>query len=373
MALRAIKKSCRCCQFPCTSDTFFEEGNIPTIITSEYEDQCGCRNCCSYPNNVYTILLVQFMTIVAYASTLVAAASCRFVNGPADVVDAFSIRFLFNNSIPGDVTNNNATTRGVGFFAWEVIDGKCAYQYYPTSYNSTVPGEEIYVDTGVFDWYYTNLVGTNWETPRNMTGITFLLSSVVLIWVFSLSCVAHKRRYRAILSFFLAVLLPLFQSLSLLVFRTKFCQDNDCQLSDGSKNAIGSTIFYSFAGIILWVGTSNFPGNPYAKGRRTPRCINLLCCRNTRRQMDEEEDPEQIEMVATASRLHQHVDVVEVPVESEYFDTALIDGTAVPTTPAPVEISVASLTTPPEISAASLTTSPPMIDAVAAASNSKTL
>lgn len=347
MPLRTIPKSCRCCQFPCTSDAFFEEGNIPTIITSEYEDQCGCRTCCSYPNNVYTIVGAQLLTLVAYSSTLLAATKCRFVDGPSDVIDPFSVQYLFNNTIPDDVTNNNSTIRGIGFFAWEVIDGSCSFEYYATEYNSTVPGEDVFKEAGVYNWYYTNLVGTDWETARTMTGITFFLSTSVFIWMLSFSCVAHKRRYRAILSFLLTVVLPLFQSLTLLVFRTEFCQDNDCQLSDGSWHAVGAAMVYFLAGILLCVGTSNFPGNPYTKGRRPPRCSNLLCCRNTCRQMmmDEEEEPEQFEMVATGSQLHRQVDVLEVPVERDYFDTSLIDGTAVPTTPAPVEISVASLTT----------------------------
>jgi hypothetical protein len=347
-------------------DSFFEEGNIPTIITSEYEDQYACRPCCSYPNNVLTILPAQLLTLLAFVATILAAYKCRFVTGPANVIDDFTIQYLFNSTIPVDVTNNNATTRGVGFFQWEIMDGSCSIQYYPTKYNSTDPGEgDAYINNGVLEWYYIKLVGTDWSTPQAMAGFAFCVSIFVVIWMLSLSCVAYKRRHRAILSFLLTVVLPLLQSLSMLVFRTEFCQDYDCQLSDGGWNAIGATIVYFISGILLCVGTTNFPGNPYTKGRRPPRCSKLLCCRNTCRQivMDEEEDLGQMEMVATGSRLNQHVDVMEVPVEPDFFDTSLIDGTVIPTTPAPVEISVASLTT--------TTTPPAVVDAVV--SNSKTL
>lgn len=367
MSLRAIKKSC-CCELPCARDSFFEEGNIPTIITSEYEDQCGCRTCCSYPNGAYVIILAQLLTFTGFASTLVAAADCRFIDGPSDWIDDFSIQYLFNDTIPDNVENNNSTTRGLGFFAWEIMDGTCSFGYYPGFDHETVQGgEEIYIDSSVFELYYTVLVGTDWERARTMAGITAIVSLFVLIWMFSLSCMANKRRYRAVLSFLLTIVLPLFQSLSFLVFRTKFCHDHECQLSDESWRAIGAAIVYFFAGVLLCVGTTNFPGNPYTKGRHPQRCNNLLCCRNTCLQIvrDEEEDPEQMEMVDIGSRVNQQLDVLEVPVESDYFDTSLIDGTVIPATPAPMEISVASLTT--------TTTTTPPANGSAVSNNSKSL
>jgi hypothetical protein len=94
MPLHAMKKSCRCCQFPCASDAYFEESNVPTIITTDYEDQCGCRVVCSYPNSVYAIAVVQLLTMVSFALFLNAALDCHFVIGPASVIDAFSVQYL---------------------------------------------------------------------------------------------------------------------------------------------------------------------------------------------------------------------------------------------------------------------------------------
>ena len=346
----ALHKTCQCCQFPCTRDAFFEEHNLPAILPSEYEDQCGCRPCCSYPNHVWTIVLAQLLTLVAFISTLAAAIDCRFVNGPLEVIDAFTIEYLFNNSVPEDVRANNATSRGVGFFAWEVMDGSCSYDFYTGKnyWNATNPEEEMNNDDiGVFDLYYTQLVGTDWMVPRTMAGISVFLAFIVLIWMFCFSCVAHKRRYRVILSFLLMIVLPLFQSLTFLVFRTDFCDVHDCHVTSGSYHAMAATITYCFVGVLLCFGTTNFPGNPYSstpKGQRPPRCANLLCCRNTCLSFTERKPAEQSDDEMAASPTH-HDHVMEVPVESAFFDKCLIhEDAAIPI--APAEIPAADRTTP---------------------------
>lgn len=324
MPLHAIKKACRCCQLPCISDSYFERGNVPTIITTEYEDQCGCRIFCSYPNNVYTIILAQLLTLVSFSF-------------PAKVIDPDSWKYLnlMNKTISEEELTPNATERGLGFFTWEYLDGSCASGGQGTYTNSTF--------NGTYELTFFDVVSTDWKAPRVMAIISFILSVIILIWTFSLACVATKRQYRAVLSFLLILVQPLFQSLTFLVFRTDFCETNDCQLGGSGERMIAAILLSVVAGILLCVGTTNFPGNPYTKKNRTQRCGNLLFCRNTCRQlvMEENSDPEHnnVELVAT----NNHVDVMEVPVESDFFDSALIDGNAIPATPAPVEISVASL------------------------------
>jgi hypothetical protein len=339
MPLHAMKKSCQCFQFPCTSDGYFEEGNIPTIITTEYEDQCSCRIVCSYPNSLYTIIVAQLLTIASFALYLGAAMDCHFVVGPASVIDVFSVQHLqnINKTITEDDLLNNATERGLGFFSWESLDGSCA----------SCDGHKKTGGTNTTTVTFSDLVGTNWEATQVMAIISVVLSVIAVMWMLSFSCVASKRAYRAMLSFLLIVVIPLFQSLSFLVLRTDFCEANDCQLGGGGQRVIAAIPLSFAAGILLCVGTTNFPGNPYSKGQSSQRCSNLLFCRNTCRQfvMDQtaEEEQNNADMVPSTN----HADVVEVPVESEFFDSALIDGTAIPDTPAPVEIPVASLTTPP--------------------------
>jgi hypothetical protein len=348
MPLRAIKKPFQCCQLPCLSDAYFADGNIPTIITTEYEDQCGCRIFCSYPNNFYAIVVAQLLTLVSFAITLDAASDCHFVNGPASEIDPFSTTYLqlINKTIPEeDLRKNEKTERGLGFFGWEYLDGTCASGGHRVT-NATA------IASGASELYFFDLVGTDWRTPRVMAVISLSLSVIVMLWTLSFSCVATKRRYRAILSFLLILVLPLFQSLTFLVLRTDFCEEFECTLGGTGQRVIAAILASVFAGILLCVGTTNFPGNPYTKGKRSQRCSNLLFCRNTCRQlvMDQNAEPEQnsMEMVATTNQ----VDVVEVPVESEFFDVALVDGTAVPDTPAPVEISVASLVPSPSVDTA---------------------
>jgi hypothetical protein len=174
----------------------------------------------------------------------------------------------------------------------------------------------------------------------------------------SFACMATKRHYRAILSFLLILVLPLFQSLSFLVLRTEFCEKNDCQLGGGGQLVIAAILVSFVAGILLCLGTRNFRGNPYSKGQNSQRCSNLLFFRNTFRQlvMDRNCPPEQnnAEMVAATN----HQEVMEVPVEPDFFDASLINGTAIATTPAPLEIFVASLTPPLVIDAVASNSKP---------------
>jgi hypothetical protein len=343
MPLRAMKKSCQCCQFPCTSDAYFAESNIPAIITTEYEDQCGCRIFCSYPNNVYTILLAQVLTLVSFVFILDAASDCDFVRVPASAIDPFSTQYLLsiNKTIPEEDLTKNATERGLGLFAWESLDGSCA-----SGGKRDKPKNERFID----------LVGTDWKAPQVMAIISAALSAIAVLWMMSFTCVATKRRYRAMLSFLLILVLPLFQSLTFLVLRTDFCEDNDCELAAHGHSIIVAIVTSAVAGILLCVGTTNFPGNPYTKGRRSQMCSNLLFCRHTCRQMvmdPHAEIPElnSVEMDAT----NNHADhVVEVPVESDFFDASLIHGSAIPDTPPPVEIPVASLAPSPMATDAAL-------------------
>jgi hypothetical protein len=291
--------------------------NIPTIITSEYEDQCGCRTCCSYPNNLWSILPAQFITLVACTMSCIALADCRFVLVGAEhnnVVDAESIKLLRNGTIP-EIIINSSDPRGLGFFAWETVNGSCSYDYLPDAADN------------VFEMYFAFL-GSDWDPARAMAGVTVGMGLTVLIWMIGiLSCVAHKQRYRTILAFLLIIVLPLFQAMALIALRTDFCTKYDCTIGSSGVNAATAAAFYLIAGILICFGTSDFPGNPYRKRPRR-RFQNLLCCGqfgSNHHSNDEIDNSFGINIEMGQHNSNNFADIVEVPVESDFFDSSLID------------------------------------------------
>jgi hypothetical protein len=291
--------------------------NIPTIITNEYEDQCGCRTCCSYPNKLWSILLAQILTLVAFAMSCIALFDCRFVLVGAahnDIVDALSINFLWNGTIPEGIMSNN-DSRGLGFFSWETIDGSCSYGPPPDGWEN------------IFETY-SSFLGSDWKPPRAMAAVTVGMGLTVLIWmIVILSCVAHKQRYRTILAFLLIIALPLSQAMTFIALRTGFCAAIDCAIGSSGINAATAAAFYLFAGVLVFFGTSDFPGNPYRKRPRR-RCQNIFCCGHLTSNQDSNDEIDNnigsnIEMGQNNS--NNVADIVEVPVESDFFDTSLID------------------------------------------------
>jgi hypothetical protein len=275
---------------------------------------CGCRTCCSYPNKLWSILPAQIITLVAFAMSCTALFECRFVLVGAEhnnVVDAFSIDVLWNGTIPEGIMNNS-DPRGLGFFAWETVDGSCSYGYLSDATDN------------VFEMY-SSFLGSDWKPPRAMAAVSVGMGFAVLIWMICiLSCVAHKQRYRTILAFLLIIVLPLFQAVSLIALRTDFCIKY-CTI--GGVNAATAAAFYLFAGVLICFGTSDFPGNPYRKSPRQ-RCQNLFCCGQFGSNQDINDEinnnlGSNIEMGQHNS--NNFADIVKVPVESVFFDTSLID------------------------------------------------
>jgi hypothetical protein len=314
--------------------------NIPTIITSEYEDQCGCRTCCSYPNNLWSILPAQFITLVACMMSCAALFECRFVMVDIernDIADAPNNEFLWNGTITDrrELYHSNSS-RGLGFFAWETIDGSCSYGPPPDGWENKLK-------------MYAAFLGSDWDPARAMAMITVGVALTVFIWmIVILSCVAHKRRYRTILAFLLIIVLPLFQAMTLIVLRTDFCCKYDCIIGSSGINAATAVAFYLIAGILICFGTASFPGNPYRKRPRR-RCQNLLCCGQFRSNQDSSDEIDNnhgsnIEMGQHNS--NNFADIVEVPVESDFFDSSLIDSNVASPTSA---VAVASVDNTPNV------------------------
>jgi hypothetical protein len=121
--------------------------------------------------------------------------------------------------------------------------------------------------------------------------------------------------------------IPLFQSLVFMVLRSDFCVSFNCVLDESGICCIQAIVLYFIAGIILHFGTRNYPGNPYK--RRNPN--RFFCCRRCASDTETTDiiqsngSPTTIEM---ANYNNGFADAIEIPVESNFIDRALIDSDA---------------------------------------------
>ncbi len=226
------------------SCTHFESTtmNPPAVIARLYEDQCGCRTYCSYPNNVCAILPAQLLIAIAFASSALCYADCRLVkvpNTPENGVDVFTIKTLYNGTITADKVNNNATFRSFGTFGWEDIHSECSQD---GEYND----EKYPLQT------YWDFVGDDFLQLVILGAVVGALGLFVLIWSICLqTCVAHKRVYHRILVALLLVVMPLLQSLMFLIHTTECCREKTCEISESSDLIIIAAVFYFLAGFLL--------------------------------------------------------------------------------------------------------------------------
>ena len=312
----------------------------PAVITKTYEDQCGCRTCCSYPNNVWALLPAQLLVAVAVASSAYSYIDCRLVkvaNTRENEIDDFTIRVLYNGTTPVGVINNNATYRSLGVFGWEDIQGDCSHL-----------GD--FEEEGTAK--HPELVGSDFVKFQVLGGVVAILGLFVFLWLVCLqSCVAHTQRYRRIVAALLIVILPLLQSLMFRILATDFCRQKNCRISDGGVIATVAVVVYFIAGIILLVGTQDFPGNPYRKrkpilptsmrrwfGERTEtlssgntesRGNQMTANATYPRGATSPTSPDQIMTTTPTTEMTNYhngfADAVEIPVESEFIDRTLID------------------------------------------------
>ena len=305
----------------------------PAVITRQYEDQCGCRTCCSYPNNVCAILPAQIIIAIAFVTSALGYTGCGLVKVPNTLenrVDAFTIESFYNGTIPVDKVNNNATFRSLGLFWWEDIQGNC--------YNE---GSTDHVDAKTVQTYW-DFVQDDFFQFVILGAVVGALGVFVLIWSICLqTCVAHKRRYRRILVALLLVLLPLLQSFMFLILTTEFCREKGCEISESGYYIIIAAVFYFLAGFLLCIGTQDFPGNPYKKsktilplmlqrffGQRTESSSIATSDTANRQQGQGGAMDTNIEM---ANYNNGFADAVEIPVESEFLDRTLIESDAATT------------------------------------------
>jgi hypothetical protein len=314
----------------------------PTIITSNYEDQCGCRTCCTYPNYAWAVVPAQILTTIALALTSQCINGCsviKVVNTPESGTDEFIINKVFNGTIPNGRINNNATYRSLGLFTWENVDGIC------------VDGE----NGDDYDWstirqYWRMLAGDFERIPVFVlavvaTGVAVgVFASVVFLWLVTLpTCVAHTRRHRAVLILLLTIGMPTVQPLLFLLLQTDLCRKNKCELGRWGKLSILAMFLYFFAGMILLLATKDFPGNPY-KEREPMMRFNVTSYFSPRSQVASDTgssrssnlNNQHFENVNPAPDVeltnygNGFADAIEIPVESEFIDRTLIESEAGP-------------------------------------------
>lgn len=311
--------------------------NPPAVITRQYEDQCGCRTCCSYPNSVWAVLPVQFVTTIALGLSIASIADCRLVRVPNTLengIDKFTIQEFYNRTIPVGIKNNNATSRSIGLFGWENINGECSFDSYEDMPGNDDRTAEHFPTVKLF----LELVGRDFIPLMKLGVAVTILGFLVLIWMLCLlSCVAHTRRYRGFFAAILIFLLPLLQLLTLRILGTEFCEDRNCKLDEGSFFVISAAILYFAAGLLLCMGTQDFPGNPYNKRKQGTILTNMRsCCRRRSETISQSESVDNNDKnqlcngspttdVEMTNYNNGFADAVEIPVESEYIDRTLIE------------------------------------------------
>jgi hypothetical protein len=306
----------------------------PTIITSTYEDQCGCRTCCTYPNRVWAIVPAQILTAIAFVFTVKSICDCSLVqvpNTPKSGIDNFIIITVFNGTIPDGRINNNATQRALGLFTWENIDGTCRKN-----------GDDY--DFSTMQRYWQMLASDFEGTPMFVLAVVTIgvavgmFALLVFLWMICLpSCVAHTRKHRTVLVLFLTIGLPTVHPLMFLFLHTAFCIENNCEIGRGGKYLIAAIFLYLMAGMVLLLATKDFPGNPYKEQKpmmqfKLPSCaqprLHVLSDSNASAQHVESVNPAPV--VAMMNYSNGFADAIEIPVDSEFINRTLIESDAGP-------------------------------------------
>jgi hypothetical protein len=254
---------------------------------------------------------------------------------------------LYNGTVPSNIENNNAPYRALGLFGWEDIQGSCSYEKYDGSPENDITGnnnneDDVKSDLGL----YWDLLGSDFEGIRITGGVVLTLGFLVLMWMICVqSCVAHTRQCRAILGFLLVFLLPLLQSLTFRVVLTEFCEEKNCEMYKTSYTIIIAMLFYFLAGLLLCIGTQDFPGNPYRKRRSSIRSRLRTFVGGTSQTSSSNDTDEHVnnsynnagsslsDVEMTPQYHNGFADAVEIPVESEFIDRTLIDADAAPVIP----------------------------------------
>lgn len=215
---------------------------------STFEEECSKAECqcspCRYRNGLIPLLVAQVLIVLSFFMSLYAALDCHFVtvdvslvSGNLDAIERLSKDFDVN-IVPSD-----STTRGLGFYFWEGIDGECT--------SSTDFTENMYE-------LYKDVLGSDWNVPRAMANVTTSFAFILLIWTFLFSCVAQPSEIRVGLAFTFLVIMTIFSSIPFMILNSDFCNDNACSVGRSAKYAAGATSLYALIGL-AFVFTKKYP------------------------------------------------------------------------------------------------------------------
>jgi hypothetical protein len=232
-----------------------------SFCCSQCEDESNKSECqcspCRYRNGLIPLLIAQVLIIVSFSFSMYSTCDCHFVtvdaslvSGILDEIERSSNNFDANHPIP-----SNSTTRGLGFFVWEGIDGECTTHHSMNSEN--MHNGNMYGTGNMYNRYH-DFLGSDWNAPRVMATLSTILAFFLMIWLFIFSCVAQPKTIRYGLSVVFIVLMTIFQSIPFMILNSDFCNDNNCSMGRSAKFAAGATSLYALVGVAL-LFTQTFP------------------------------------------------------------------------------------------------------------------
>lgn len=273
------------------------------MLKDNSSDTCTCRPCCTYPNGVCILIGSQIILCIASLLAVFAVVDCQFVTVDATKVDPFLTSIVFNKTASSQL--NNTTERGLGFFVWEEVDGKCVWE---NSHNYNEATWNV----------YRAFLGSDWDGPRYMACIAAFCAWVLLIWLFAFCCAAHRKSIRYLFGgLLLIVLMSVFQSISFAVLKSDLCKVYGCKIGRSARFAASAVGLYVLTGILLLL-TKDYPGTKTSEPQWASASENHAEQRDID-HLDEEQLNYQNDGIADAR---------EVSVTSGLVDVSLVDSTA---------------------------------------------
>jgi hypothetical protein len=207
---------------------------------------CQCSPC-KYPNGLIPLIVAQVLIVIALPLSVYAVWDCQFVTidtwKVANILDAIEI--IATKETYVTAPNDISTTRGLGFYIWEGIDGECA-------------PKDSYDDTDLWYDLYHNFLGSDWNAPRSMATLSAVVSFLLMIWLFIFSCVAQPKILRYSLVTILILLMPIFQSIPFMVLQSDLCNEYDCNIGSSARCGIAAVVVYVLTGLAL-LFTKSYP------------------------------------------------------------------------------------------------------------------
>lgn len=217
--------------------------NLEKMFEDDPNDKCACKCapcCCNYPNGVCIVISLQIIMFLATVLSWNAVLDCRFVTINPMFLDNFTMAVFPEDSNIRRIVNSD---RGLGFYAWEGLDGTCL-------------GFESYI----LSFKYQNLLGPDWQGPRSVSSLAAVLALVVLVVVFTFSCVAYAKAVRYTLGgFILIVVMTIIQSIAFQVLNTDFCNERSCKIGSSAVCGAVAVCLYAVTGVLMF-STKNYPG-----------------------------------------------------------------------------------------------------------------